>query len=145
VKLRKRQTRTVLKRTKQKFSIQLGKKRINLWKDSGISDASCGRMYKEYYITLPGGYLLPAALCIEEYQYWEVTDTDVPREAAFQVLSCFAEESLAGQMTAGQILFKEENLAPEQDLYRFRGSYICTEMIGREQLEQIGDINGKSN
>lgn len=145
VKLKKRQTRTVLKRTKQKFSIQLGKKRINLWKGSGISDASCGRMYKEYYITLPGGYLLPAALCIEEYQYWEVTDTDVPREAAFQVLSCFAEESLAGQMTAGRILFKEENLVPEQDLYRFRGSYICTEMIGREQLEQIGDTNGKSN
>ena len=41
------------------ISLIVGKKRINLWKDSGIWDSSCGRIYEENYITLPGGFQLP--------------------------------------------------------------------------------------
>ena len=44
---------------RRKYSLIFGKKRINLWKGSGISEGRCVRMYEEYYVTLPGGFRLP--------------------------------------------------------------------------------------
>ena len=37
----------------------------------------------------------------------------------------------------------EQQQAAFGDVYRLQSRYICTEIIGREQWEQIGDQNGK--
>ncbi len=124
---------------KRKISLLLRKKRINLWKDSGISDTSCVRIYEEYYVTLPGGFVLPLALCVEEYIPYavkSVEDTDMEES-----LADFSRSYLLTQMAAGQIQNDTHTVTLENGLCTLNGVYICTEMIGREQ---IGDTNGEN-
>ncbi len=130
---------------KRKYSLLLGKKRINLWKDSGILDPTCGRMYSEYDVTLPGGFSLPVALCVEEYTVYETSLSEIPPDCAQNALTGFADRYLTGQMVAGEIRSRLETVSSEEGVYHLRGSYICVEMIGREQKEQIGDTNGKNS
>lgn len=132
-------------KVKRKFSLIFGKKRINLWKGSGISDRSCGRMYKEYYIKLPGDFLLPIAVCIETLTMYETVPIPMEQAQAEKVLTDFAEQYLIDQMVAGKILHKVQAVAQLDACYRLEGKYICTEMIGRIQQEQIGDLNGEAS
>jgi len=118
-------------------SLLVGKNRINLWKDSGIWDASCGRMYQEYYLTLPGGFRLPVALCVDKRIWSELSNHTIaqPHTQA----DVFARRYLADHMVAGKILQMSEDIFEQEDSYLFRGSYICSEMIGREQMEKMGE------
>lgn len=136
--------RTDISQTARKYSLIIGKKRINLWKGSGIWDTSCGRMYTEYALTLPGGFRLPIALAVEEYTFYETTVSEILQPAAEEALSAFAGSYLAGQMVAGNILRRLETVFLEDGIYRMEGKYDCFEMIGRVQREQIGEYNGKS-
>ena len=122
---------------KRKISLILGKKRIKLWKDSGIWDTTCGRMYMEYYVTLPGGFSLPLALAVDTY----APRQPEPGETAIShpTLEAMAQQYLHREMIAGQILKKEETMVSEDGVQHFTGSYLCREMIGRVQPEQIGD------
>ena len=129
--------------TKYAVSLIIGKKRINLWKDSRISDASCGRMYEEYYVSLPGGFQLPVAVCVDRYLEYELREDRLPEENAQLLLQQFSEDYLIMQMVAGTILDKQQAFSSHSGLYKMEGTYTCTEMIGREQREQIGVINGK--
>ncbi len=137
--------RGAAKAQRKKISILFGKKRINLWEDSGILDSTCGRIYKEYYITLPGGFVLPAALCIDTYTAYACLPNVLPEEQAQEQLRLFAERYLVQQMVAGEIRSRTQVISEAEGAYRLHGSYLCTEMIGREQREQIGETNGKNN
>lgn len=128
---------------KRKYSLLFRKKRINLWKDSGISDTSCGRMYEEYDITLPGGFRLPIALCVESYVFYETRWQEWDPLAVEESLHRFAENYVTGQMVAGTVQEKTGTVTLEEGFYHLHGKYVCTEMIGRERREQIGDTNGK--
>lgn len=128
-----------------KISLLLGKKRINLWKDSRISDTCCGRMYEEYFVSLPGGYQLPIAICIDRYQSYQTEGHDIPPEDAYSGLMDFSEVYLKNQMIAGTILRKHHKIIAADNLYRLTSNYTCSEMIGREEREQIGEHNGKRN
>ena len=128
-----------------KVSLIVGKKRINLWKDSRISDAGCGRMYEEYYVSLPGDFRLPVAICVDRYVPYVQETVVLPEEDAQHQLQGFSEQYLLRQMVAGQILEKQQKLSGFKGVYRLESDYVCTELIGREQREQIGVINGKRN
>jgi len=132
-------------RKTRKVSLLIGKKRINLWKDSSIFKAGCGRMYEEYYVSLPGGFQLPVAVCIDQYTDYELREAKVSREDAKQQLQKFSDGYLTRQMIAGQFLQTQHDFSCSDGLYKLESSYICTEMIGREQREQIGVFNGKRN
>ena len=128
-----------------KISLLIGKKRINLWKDSRISDTGCGRMYEEYFVSLPGGFRLPIAICVDQYLDYETREAVIP-EADVQIqLQEFSDNYLLRQLVAGQIVKKQQQLFFTDGLYKLESSYTCTEMIGKEQREQIGVINGKRN
>lgn len=129
----------------RKYSLLLGKKRINLWKDSGILDTTCGRMYMEYYVTLPGGFQLPLALCVEEYTSYETAVSELPQPETEEALTEFADSYLLQQMVAGEIQSRLQTVSLTDGVYRLEGSYVCVEMIGRVQREQIGDTNGKNS
>lgn len=140
-------TKAVLRQTegetKRLYSLILGKKRINLWKDSGIWDATCGRMYEEYYITLPGGFRLPITLAVETITGWETARGDaLPGE---RELLDFARSLVSGQMTAGQILWQDAAFASAKGLLTLDARFLCEEMIGRVITEEIGDTNGKTD
>ncbi len=135
--------RTVRKITDRsyKVSLLLRKKRINLWKDSRISDTDCGRMYEEYFVSLPGGFQLPIALCIDQYLHYDTEETSITESEALERLQHFSDDYLLHQTVGGQILKKEQHFRNENGIYRFFCHYTCTEFIGTEKEEQIGEIN----
>ena len=130
---------------KHSYSILIGKKRINLWNSSGISDTSCGRMYEEYHLSLPGGFSLPLAICVQTDLYYDTETVRVPDAQAEEALNSFAQSYLLDHMIAGKIQNHSQAVKEQDGLYRLDGVYVCEEMIGREQLEQNGETNGKTN
>ena len=125
----------------RRLSLLLGKKRIFFLKGSGISDAGCGRIYKQYNFTLPGGFRLPIALCVDTYQHYSLEDG----KAEVSAFGGFTRQYLETQMVAGQILRETQRIVPNGDVLRFQGSYVCTEAIGKVKPEQIGETNVKTN
>lgn len=133
---------------KKKFygiSFLVGKKRIKLWKDSGICGPSCDRMYEEYYVTLPGGYQLPMALCIDIYHHYEQNLVPVSYEEANSVFVEFEKRILSQLMVAGEVLSTDRFVTEERDIYHMDGSYVCREMIGAVRAEKIGEVYGKTD
>ena len=127
-----------------KYSVLIGKKRINFYKGSGISGASCVKMYSEYVLTLPGGFELPMKLIKVRIGDSELENGIGASEDASQ-LSRFAEKYLKEQMVAGVIHSATERVEVAGDVIRLSGRYACTELIGRSQNEMIGEYHGKSD
>ncbi len=120
----------------KKYSIIIGKKRIKLYKGSGISDTSCVKMYSESYITLPGGFQLPVAIVTESHIYYETNESFVTQQDGGEVLSGFAKDYLLSQMVAGQVLKKTEDIASDDGSLYLTGNYACLEMIGVMRSEE---------
>lgn len=127
------------------ISILFGKKRINLWKDSGISPVTCGRIYEEYYLTLPGGFVLPVGVTVETVTSWETGKATLDPEQAVASLAEFARRTVTERMIAGRILSQETSFGQEVGRYTLEGNFLCTEMIGRENRLKIGDTNEQSS
>lgn len=126
-----------LYQTSLKFSLILGKKRINFSKDSGISPPTCDKMYSQYYCVLPGGFQLPIAVAVEQC-YFRKTDTITAASQISQVCAEeFVQDYLVEQMLCGKILGKLEQAEVVDRVYTLKGSYVCLEMIGRERSEEI--------
>jgi hypothetical protein len=126
-----------------KMSFLLGKKRINLWKDSRISSTGYDRMYEEYYVSLPGRFQLPVAICVDQYFDYDLQDAAATEADSQRKLQEFSEDYLMQQMISGQVIQKQHHLMHSNTLYILESSYVCTEMIGKERREQIGVMNGK--
>ena len=131
--------KTDISDVKRKISLLIGKKRINLWKDSGISDATCGRMYEEYYITLPGGFRLPLGIGVDAYTPWSAEEAEITAEQAEPLLNGFGESYLREQMVAGVIRSRNTSVLETKDCWLLEGEYVCVEMIGAMQREQMGE------
>lgn len=135
------QERGTCVQTKRNFGLLIGKKLINFTKDSGISDASCVKMYKEYYLTLPGGFQLPVALVVEELSYYSQRDS--AEENDFSWMKDSLKSYLEGQMVAGKIIHTESRVSVGQELCSTVGEYDCIEMIGQVRSEEIIQGNGE--
>lgn len=138
------QVRKDLSPGKRIYSLLIGKKRINFWKSSRIWDSTCGRIYTENYLTLPGGFQLPIALCWEAGIPAAQDNMDIPPEEASELLSDFGKEYLLNHLTAGTVLEKQEAFTQENGLCILSAHYSCTEMIGRIHMEQIGENHGQA-
>ena len=125
------------------FSLILGKKRINLWKGSGISGGVCGRMYEEYYITLPGGWVLPIAIGKQTLIIYRVTEDSIAMSQ--DALSAYARQQMLAGTIAGSVTRESVGFHQSPGALFFTGDYLCTEMIGRVRYEQIGEQHGESN
>ena len=127
------------------YSLRIGKKRINFVKGSGISDGTCVKMYQEYHLTLPGGYRLPISLVKETVLTCDMQPIARSEAEVTQQLSEFAKGYLREHLVALAVLDAQEELTAEAGRYLFYGYYNCTEMIGRERDEQIGEFHGKTD
>ena len=90
-------------------------------------------MYEEKYVTLPGGFVLPVGIATE-YNHCAPTGTS---ESPEETLRLAAERYLQSLMTAGKILTRDEQIQQENGCWYLEGSYVCLEMIGIEQNEEI--------
>lgn len=133
--------------TEKKISLILGKNRIKLWKGSGNLDAGCGRIEKNYRLTLPGGFALPVTLCVERFSSYEMSRESLSSDQVEAALREYAENYLTQTMVAGEILQRSEALFQENGIYSLEGEYRCREMISRVHREQIGDsdTNGENS
>lgn len=125
-------------------SLVIGKKRINLWKDSGIWGTSCGRMYKEYIMTLPGGFQLPVSIAIDELSQRQIIPYQIPEEEAEDLLLRCAVTRIANQMTAGFIQSEAHAFSPEDSWLNMEGNFLCLEMIGIPRQENTGVYHDKA-
>ena len=130
-------TETLLRGEKQavteKISLLIGKNRINFYEDSGFMDTGCVKMYAEYYLTLPGGFVLPVAL-LRQTEITYTCETSVRLSDAVE--SMLAEESrsyLLKQMIAGEILSTTQEFMDGC----YEAEYVCREMIGRLVYEEF--------
>ena len=132
---------------KTKYSLLVGKKLINFYKDSGIYDATCAKIYEQNYITLPGGFALPVALITETWTYYE-TEAVACKADEFSWTHYAAEEYLLDQMVAGEIVSTDTSMQITGDLCLLQGRYICVEMIGQikneETIDEYGDYYGEN-
>ena len=130
---------------RRSYSLLIGKKRINLWKDSGIWEDTCGRMYEEHYITLPGGFRLPLALCIQTRTTFALTSETIPEAQAGKELTDFARRTVLKRMVAGEIQQAAEHLRQDGGCFWLEAHYVCQEMIARQRQEQIGENHGENS
>ena len=130
--------------TRRSVSLVIGKKRINLWKDSGIWGTSCGRMYKEYIMTLPGGFQLPVSIAIDELAQGQTIPYQIPEEAAENFLLQCAAERISNQMTAGCIHREAHTISRGGDWLYLEGDFLCLEMIGIPRQESTGEYYDKT-
>jgi len=127
---------------KQKYSLLIGKKRINLSKGSGISYAGYDKIYTEYCVMLPGGFALPLAFVVEEYIAFE------QEPFTCDVESCASEAAdryVMEQMVSGKINSRSLQYEVGSDTYKLFADYLCTEMIGCERGEELEFFNGEDN
>ena len=134
------QNRVAILSETAKYSLIIGKNRINFYKGSGISDATCGKMYSKYVLTLPGGFALPVVLVKETAVTYDYSPAQISDEAANVLLNDFIDRYLKQQMIAGSITDRHESIALDGGVYCLTGKYACTEMIGRRQQAKIGEI-----
>ena len=125
----------------KRYSVIFGKKRINLQNGSGIYDATCGRMYVEYYITLPGGFRLPVSLAVESIVYRTGAVMELSKTAAEQMLASFSQEYISHQMIAGTVLSEISSIQKIGDVWVRDSSFMCSEMIGRIAAEGNGVLH----
>ena len=135
--LRKTASNEIIRR----WSLLLGKKRIKLWFGSGILGMECGRMYEEYPLTLPGGFVLPVGLAADSYRVCALSEAAIPEETAYAQMQRFAKTYLPQTMNAGRILAASETFASEEEAYVLSGSYSCLESIGVSRREETGETN----
>jgi len=131
--------------TRWNLTIIIGKKRIKLWKGSGIWDSTCGRISKEIPLTLPGGFQLPMTLVTEQIVLYKTFPFQADSDQMAEELSNFADKYLSGQMIAGKILNSQLNYSQEPEKLIMDGRFDCLEMIGREQTERIGEYHGQAS
>lgn len=131
-------------RTEQRYSLIFGKKQINFYKDSGISDTSCDKMYEEKRLTLPGGFALPVKLVTETVVYYDNCTVSLTEDQLKDQLSASARAYLLEQMIAGQIVKEDFDMTTAEIAQMYYRS-TCTEMIGRIQEEEIIIPNGNNN
>jgi sporulation protein YqfD len=122
----------------RKYSLIIGKKQINFYKDSGIYDTSCVKMYKKTYFMLPGGFTLPVALVTQEIIH---CGTTMGQTADFSYMEEACRSYLQSIMTDGTILKESADLSVSDDICRISAIYSCHEQIGLTKDEELINQN----
>ena len=129
-------------RQERRFSLRIGKKIINFFKDSGISDTSCVKMYTEEYLTLPGGFQLPVSFIIQTCTYYT---EPVKTETSTDWILAYSKRYLLDHLQAGQVLREHIQTEYGSGLYCMYNEYICLENIGQFVNEEIVKHDGQTN
>ena len=108
--------------TVNRYSLLIGKKRMNLSNYSGISYAGCDKIYEDYSIVLPGGYILPIAFCIEQI-YLSERSPEYAENDQKQILERM-DSYLLDHTVSAEILNRNVITDCDQDACRFRVQYV---------------------
>lgn len=121
---------------KNSYAIKIGKKLINLSKDSGNIDTGCDKIYVEKSVRLPGGFQLPISLIKTTSVYYEEVDCKTLSPEYGQWLEDFSVAYIKRTMVAGSVISAESTLMNANGISSLQGRYTCIEMIGQVKYEQ---------
>lgn len=121
---------------RSRYSIQIGKKTIKLFKDSGISDPICVRIYKTNPVTLPGGFVLPLAVIAEEITYTDTCNIFDFQNENWDWLQGISDSYVSTQMLSGRILGSFYTQMIQDGLCTQYAVYDCIEVIGKVRTEE---------
>jgi len=127
-----------------RYSIRFGKKLIKLYKDSGISDISCVKIYTEKNLSLPGGYVLPVSIIKEEIRNTAVSPALSKQEENYTWLYDQTEIYLLEHLAAGKILSNIHSFQTADNAVYMTGKYICLESIGISRSEETDNYGKRS-
>ena len=127
----------IRQRVKSKYSLRIGKKLIKFYKDSGNLHTTCGKIYSEEYIHLPGGFRLPIAVVKETEVYYSETGGELPVSDSGEWIKEFANNHLKNIMISGEIVSADAEVVPDAGAYYLEGRYACMEMIGQIKHEEF--------
>ncbi len=127
----------------RRISLLVGKKRINLSKGSSIYATGCDKIYKEYYIVLPGGFVLPLGLAVERFERRTQETYSLP-SCQGQILSA-SDRIVLESMIAGTITDRRFAILETEGFWQLTAAYLCTEMIGRDRPEELNYSYGENN
>ncbi len=121
---------------KTHYGLRIGKKLIKFHKDSGNLDTTCGKIYSEEYVYLPGGFQLPIAIVKETEIRYDADGGELPVSDTGEWLKDFANNYLKKTMISGEIISADAEVTPGADVFCLRGKYACVEMIGQIRNEE---------
>lgn len=116
-----------------RWSLIVGKKRVNFFTNGGISLTGYDRIEEVFQLRLPGDVSFPLSLVKTVYRQYSSDTTALEEETAKQLLTLRSKAFVAGEMVAGQILHTEEALVCEEDVWQLRAVIQAHEMIARTQ------------
>lgn len=111
-------------------SLIVGRKRINLSGNSGISGATCDKMVSVKRLTLPG-YSFPVSLETETYREYETAAVPKQRENAKNRMEAAFHAMTEAGMIAGKIEQADFRLETGGELLVLRCDCTCSEMLAR--------------
>ncbi len=118
--------------TKTQFALVFCGKRINLYRNSGISQANCDKMTQASTLTLPGGITLPVTLIEETYRAYTLTSAEVDAAAAEEQLEAFTRDYVFSGLVGGEITQFRSSFRSDGELYLLESVAECTEQIAQE-------------
>ena len=130
--------------TERRFALLLGRKRINLYGDSGISLDRCDKMIVYHTLTLPGGYTFPVTLVEERSVERTLESGTLVLSQAEALLRDSTRQAVVDDMIAGEILGDDLSIRREGGVYRLTGSYECQEMVARAAPAILSESEGNS-
>lgn len=116
---------------KIRFSLFVFGKRINFYRNSGISFAEYDKMTQVKPLVLPGGLELPVQLCRETVREVRSLFAPVDREGAAVLLENKLRERLNVLIGDGEAVSCEVSSVEENGLWKVRLLAECREEIGR--------------
>lgn len=127
-------------RTFRQISLVLGRKRIKISGNSGISYPSCDKMTYRSVCTLPGGYRFPLTVETVVFREYTLEAVSMPENEAKRQMTDYSDRYIRGQMIAGTVLGREDTLTEEDGAYRLVTAFSCEEMIARVRYnEEVTD------
>lgn len=124
------QEKTYTGREWSEVTLLVGRKRINLCGNSGISVGSCDKMINVKRLRIPG-YEFPIAVETAVFREYTLTERLKDADPVRRELEYAWETQTCAQMTAGVIGQTEYRFSRSDSLYVLRAESTCNEMIAR--------------
>ena len=113
-----------------RYSLILGKKKINFYKSSRISYGNYDKITENTEVCLPSGIELPIAVVKTTFRSYDPQPVSMNEASAEQILRSAVNKQVKGAMSAGRILSQELRLREENCGYTLTGTVKCEEEIG---------------
>ena len=88
---------------------------------------------------LPGGYALPVGISVDSCVYVGLKAYTIDLASVSGIAADYTKNYLQQQMIAGKILNCSESFSELGSAIHMTGEYVCNEIIGIVQQEQIGE------